>query len=86
MVEILPFSRYRNVYDASRKESPATDTLQPLEEISGQERALRALSFGLEIREAGFNVYVAGIAGTGRKTAVMDFLERLAKTKPKAGD
>ena len=48
MVEILPFSRYRNVYDASRKECPATDTLQPLEEIIGQERALRALSFGLE--------------------------------------
>ena len=86
MVEVLPFSRYRNAYDGSRKDCPATDTLQPLEEIIGQERALRALKFGLEIPEAGFNIYVAGIAGTGRKTAVMDFLERLAKTKPKAGD
>ncbi|MDD1663023.1 MAG: AAA family ATPase, partial [Methanomicrobiales archaeon] len=86
MVEVLPFSRFRNAYDSSRKECPASDTLQPLEEIIGQERALRALTFGLEIREAGFNIYVAGIAGTGRKTAVMDFLERLAKTKPKAGD
>ena len=86
MVEVLPFSRFRNTYDSSRLECPATDTLQPLEEIIGQERALRALSFGLEIREAGFNIYVAGIAGTGRKTAVMDFLERLARTKPKAGD
>ena len=86
MVDVLPLSSYRNVYDASRKECPATDTLQPLEEIIGQERALRALSFGLEIREAGFNIYVAGIAGTGRKTAVMDFLERLAKAKPRASD
>ncbi|HMA04591.1 MAG TPA: AAA family ATPase [Methanomicrobiales archaeon] len=86
MVEVLPADRFRNAYDSGRKECPATDTLQPLEEIIGQERALRALKFGLEIREAGFNIYVAGIAGTGRKTAVMDFLERLAKTKPKAGD
>jgi len=86
MVEVLPFSRFRNAYDASRMECPATDTLQPLEEIIGQERALRALTFGLEIQEAGFNIYVAGMAGTGRKTAVMDFLERLARTKPKAGD
>jgi lon-related putative ATP-dependent protease len=86
MVEVLPFSRFRNAYDASRMECPATDTLQPLEEIIGQERALRALTFGLEIQETGFNIYVAGMAGTGRKTAVMDFLERLARTKPKAGD
>ncbi|MDD1661569.1 MAG: AAA family ATPase [Methanomicrobiales archaeon] len=74
------------MYDSRGRECPATDTLQPLQEIIGQERALRALTFGLEIPETGFNIYVAGIAGTGRKTAVMDFLERLAKTKPKAGD
>ncbi|HXW98929.1 MAG TPA: AAA family ATPase, partial [Methanomicrobiales archaeon] len=32
------------------------------------------------------NIYVSGAHGTGRKTAVMDFLERLARGKPKAGD
>jgi lon-related putative ATP-dependent protease len=86
MVEILPFTDLRNAYDASRMACPATDTLEPLQEIVGQERALRALTFGLEIRETGFNIYVSGIPGTGRKTAVLDFLERLARGKPQADD
>ena len=60
--------------------------MQPMEEIIGQERALRALRFGLEIRESGFNVYTAGAQGTGRMTAVRSFLDELAKAKPRASD
>ena len=60
--------------------------LQPTEEIIGQDRAQKALRFGLEIREKGFNIYVAGMPGTGRRTAVKKFLDELAKTKPKADD
>jgi lon-related putative ATP-dependent protease len=86
MVEVLPTESYRNAYDSSRMECPATDAIEPLEEIIGQERALRALTFGLEILEAGFNIYVSGIPGTGRRTAVMDFLERLARGKSRADD
>ena len=86
MVDVLPFSRFRNTHDPGRMECPVTDTLQPLDGIIGQERALRALGFGLEIREAGFNIYVSGIPGTGRRTAVTDFLQRLAGTKPRAED
>jgi lon-related putative ATP-dependent protease len=86
MVDVLPITRFRNSYDTGRPECVATDTLQPIEGIIGQERALRALTFGLEIREAGFNIYVAGIPGTGRRTAVMDFLVRLAREKPQADD
>jgi lon-related putative ATP-dependent protease len=36
----------------------------------------------LEIREKGFNIYVAGYPGTGRMTAVKNFLEEVAKKKP----
>ncbi|HZK30848.1 MAG TPA: ATP-binding protein [Methanoregula sp.] len=60
--------------------------MRPTEEIIGQERAQRALRFGLEIQERGFNIYVAGMPGTGRRTAVRNFLDELAKTKPKADD
>ncbi|UCE58111.1 MAG: AAA family ATPase [Candidatus Bathyarchaeota archaeon] len=59
-----------------------TKELTPLEGIVGQERAVRALKFGLDIKEKGFNVYVAGSSGTGRKTVVKDFLEEIAKSKP----
>jgi predicted ATPase with chaperone activity len=44
-----------------------TKEVAPLEEIVGQERAVRALKFGLGIKEKGFNIYVAGYPGTGRR-------------------
>jgi len=59
-----------------------TKELSPLEQIIGQERAVKALKFGLDIKERGFNIYVAGLPGSGRTTAVKDFLEEVAKDKP----
>lgn len=63
-----------------------TDEISPLDTIIGQERAVRALEFGLEIENRGFNVFVAGLPGTGKNTAVQSFLENLAKTKPTPPD
>ncbi len=57
----------------------STDQLQPFQDIIGQERAIRALDFGLGIDAEGFNVYVAGAPGTGRTTAVKGFLDQLAE-------
>jgi KaiC/GvpD/RAD55 family RecA-like ATPase len=59
----------------------STKDLVPLSEIIGQERAVRALKFGLGIKNHGFNVYVAGNPGTGRKTAVKNFVEAQARTQ-----
>ncbi len=50
----------------------------PLKDIVGQKRALRALSFGLEIGDHGFNIYVSGAHGTGRTTAVTRYLNEIA--------
>jgi predicted ATP-dependent protease len=63
-----------------------TSELAPLQDIIGQERAVRALKFGLGIKDKGFNVYVAGYPGTGRTTAVQRFLEKAAKTQPTPPD
>jgi predicted ATP-dependent protease len=60
----------------------STHDLVPLGEIIGQERAVRALKFGLGIKDRGFNMYVAGYPGTGRKTAVRNFVEAQAKIQP----
>ncbi|MFX1563377.1 MAG: Lon protease family protein, partial [Promethearchaeota archaeon] len=67
-------------------ECRTSDELVPLQEIVGQKRAIRALEFGLEIEDLGFNVYVAGIPGTGRTTAIMGFLEELAVKELKPSD
>lgn len=86
MIKPLPLTDYRAVYPPGQVECTTTETLQPTEEIIGQERAQKALHFGLEIQERGFNVYVAGMPGTGKRTAVKKFLDELAKTKPKSDD
>lgn len=76
-----------------RKECPknfmrceTTQELMPLKEIIGQERAVRALKFGLGIKDRGFNLYVSGFPGTGRTTTVSSFLEDIARTKPAPND
>jgi lon-related putative ATP-dependent protease len=86
MIKALPIKDYRAVYEPGQVECPTTETLKPTEEIIGQDRAQKALRFGLEIPERGFNIYVAGMPGTGRRTAVKKFLDELAKTKQKADD
>jgi lon-related putative ATP-dependent protease len=86
MIQPLELRDLRAVYNPEQVACTTTETMSPTEEIIGQERAQKALHFGLEIREKGFNIYVAGMPGTGRRTAVTKFLDELAKTKPKADD
>ncbi|MGZ5480331.1 MAG: hypothetical protein ACXWGZ_12100, partial [Candidatus Aminicenantales bacterium] len=35
-------------------------------EIIGQERALRAIQTGLDIKSLGYNIFITGMVGTGR--------------------
>lgn len=56
--------------------------LDPVEGIIGQERALKALKFGIEMKGKGFNVYAAGPPVTGKRPATRSFLEAIAKTRP----
>lgn len=51
-----------------------TDDLTPLDGMMGQERAQNALQLGIEIAQTGYNIYVCGPSGTGRLTAVQQFL------------
>ena len=76
----------RKEIDPETMHCRTTEELSPLEGIIGQERAVRALKFGLDIKEHGFNIYVAGPPGTGKETAVKDFLEELAKKRPVPSD
>lgn len=71
----------RNVSQDLDFNCESSEELTPLKEIIGQERAVRALQFGLKIKDKGFNVFVSGPPGTGRKTAIINFLKELAKDR-----
>jgi lon-related putative ATP-dependent protease len=59
---------------------------EPLETIIGQERAVHALRFGLDIKNKGFNIYASGIHGTGRTTAIERFIKEIANQRPVPSD
>ncbi len=44
--------------------------------IIGQDRAMEAMELGLEMTSKGYNVFVTGISGTGRTTAVRLLLDK----------
>lgn len=78
-----------NVYKVCGSDNINCDSSQELtalETIVGQDRAIRAMQFGLGIKEKGFNIYVSGMPGTGRTTAVRRYLEEMAVTKPIPSD
>lgn len=86
MKEPLNAEEYRNSLDPAQVECVTTDELKPLEVIIGQDRAIRALNFGLNIAEKGFNIYASGVPGTGRKSAIRKYLDEIAKTKARGND
>lgn len=47
-------------------------------EIIGQEQATKAIKLGLGIPSRGYNIYVQGLTGTGKKTTVKCLLEQVA--------
>lgn len=86
MVQELPLEKLHRKCDPSILCCESSAELNALGSIIGQERAMRALKFGLGIKERGFNIYVAGRPGTGRTTAVERFLAEIARGEPTPSD
>ena len=63
-----------------------TDEVEPITGVVGQDDAIEALRYGLEIFAPGQNIYVRGIAGTGRMTLVRQLLEDISPSCPLADD
>ncbi|MYD93701.1 MAG: AAA family ATPase, partial [Chloroflexi bacterium] len=64
----------------------STAELTPPDALIGQERAGRSLEFGVDIRSRGFNIYAAGIPGTGRTSMIMARLKAEASRRPTPDD
>ena len=69
------------VCDAADLGFETTEEVEPLQGTIGQERAIRALELALDIDEPGFNLFISGIPGTGRNTALRAYVETYALKK-----
>ena len=54
-----------------------TDELSPLDRFIGQDRAEEALRFGLEVDKPGYNLFVTGLTGTGKTSAIKAHLQSI---------
>lgn len=82
----LPASLLAPNVDPGRLGFEDTSEIEPLEETIGQERAVEALEFGLQMNSSGFNIFVSGPVGTGKGTLVRQMVKRLAQTAPSPAD
>ncbi len=82
----VPVSMLSPLVDPERLGFEDTSELEPLTETIGQDRAVEALEFGLQMKSPGFNIYVSGPVGTGKGTVVRQMVKRLAQSAPAPTD
>ncbi|MBO8161483.1 MAG: AAA family ATPase [Thermosipho sp. (in: Bacteria)] len=63
-----------------------TKNISPCESFIGQENAFKAINFGLSMNKKGYNIFIVGPSGTGRRSFVESFVKSFAKKKPKQND
>lgn len=78
----LPYKMLRKECDPESFKFNDTSELEALEDIIGQERAAKALQFGLKIKTRGYNIFMSGSTGTGKTSYAQNYVKKIAqKTK-----
>ena len=83
---LLALPQLRRRTDAPTLGFASTDDIQGLDGLIGQDRAVRAVAFGLSVPSKGYNLFVVGTPGTGRTTYALRQLQELAKEQPVPDD
>lgn len=73
-------------FDPQKLPFETTSELPSEEGVIGQERAVRAMDFGLHMGDQGYNIYVSGVPGTGKSTIIKSMIKRVAEKQPTPGD
>jgi len=82
----LPSSALFTRCDPAKLGFATTLELADLEGLVAQERATEAIQLGASIRHEGYNLYVLGREGTGRRSLVRRYLEEKAALSEPASD
>jgi len=81
----VPADKLRWVCDPEQFDFACTEDLAPLHEFIGQDRAIRAIEFGLSMEHDGYNIYLAGLTGTGKTSVAKTYIARLIDEREKTG-
>ncbi|NLL07080.1 MAG: AAA family ATPase [Clostridiaceae bacterium] len=75
----LSYKMLRKECDPKSFKFNDTSELEALEDIIGQERAAKALQFGLKIKTRGYNIFMCGPTGTGKTSYAQNYLKKIAQ-------
>lgn len=82
----LPPQQLYHPCDTAEFGFQTTAELDDLTEIIGQMRAMEAVHFGIGIRQEGYNLFVLGPSGLGKRSMVRQFLELKAANEKEPDD
>ncbi len=86
MVKPLEPERLRRRIDPEAFPFETTAELPPRRKPLGQDRAVKALEFGLGVESHGYNIFVLGPPGAGKQTTTLTLVQEVARTRPPPGD
>ncbi len=82
----LPALQLYHPCDEAQFSFKTTAELDDLKEIIGQLRAIEAVQFGIGIRQEGYNLFVLGPSGLGKRSMVQQFIEDRAAGEKEPDD
>ncbi|WP_303872737.1 Lon-like protease helical domain-containing protein [Tepidanaerobacter acetatoxydans] len=82
MLKRLTHDQLRETCDKSVLSFKSTKDLTPPADIIGQERAVRAMEFGLKIDLKGYNIFMTGLTGTGKTSYARAAVAKAAQGRP----
>ncbi|MCT4607416.1 MAG: AAA family ATPase [Marinisporobacter sp.] len=77
----LSYKQLKKIYNPNHFHFQSTEELKPIDGIIGQDRASKAMEFGLRVKNSKYNIFVVGIKGTGKKSYTKKTVEKNAKTE-----
>lgn len=82
----VPVEQLRINCDPDLFDFTCTKDLAPLREFIGQDRAIRGIEFGLSMKVKGYNIFVAGLSGTGKTSIVKTYVNKMVEKRQAEGD
>ena len=85
-IKAINAQQLRSFCNAAEFVFKTTNDIPDFEGIVGQDRAIEALSFAVEIDRPGYNMYLMGSTGIGKHTLLKRFLDKASAQKQSADD
>ncbi|MCK9356673.1 MAG: AAA family ATPase [Dehalococcoidia bacterium] len=82
----VPPDQLRWRCDPAQFDFDCTADLAPLHEFIGQDRAIRAIEFGLSMQHDGFNIFLSGLTGTGKTSVARTYIRKLISEREARGE